>query len=65
MTSKQRLLTALENRGPDRQPGTSHHVMPYFTGRYMNGMSSDEFFDYFGLMRKPLKPPLLTIYGDL
>ncbi len=47
MTSKQRLLTALEKQKPDRLPVTTHHVMPYFLDTYMGGMSSDEFFDYF------------------
>jgi uroporphyrinogen decarboxylase len=49
MTSKQRLLAALERKLPDRLPVTTHHVMPYFTNKYMNHISSDEFFDYFGM----------------
>ena len=49
MTSKERLLAAIDRKMPDRLPVTTHHVMPYFLKNYMNGISSDEFFDYFGL----------------
>jgi uroporphyrinogen decarboxylase len=49
MSSKERLLTAIAGKTPDRLPVTTHHVMPYFLDKYMNGISSDEFFDYFGL----------------
>jgi uroporphyrinogen decarboxylase len=49
MDSKQRLLTALERKKPDRLPVTTHHVMPYFLKHTMGGISVQEFFDYFGL----------------
>ncbi|MFA9455044.1 MAG: hypothetical protein ACERK6_14150, partial [Candidatus Aminicenantaceae bacterium] len=49
MTSKQRFLAALEGRVPDRLPVTTHHVMPYFLEHYLQGISSQEFFDVFGL----------------
>jgi hypothetical protein len=49
MTSKQRMLTAINGRTPDRLPVTTHHIMPYFLKKYMNGTSNDEFFDYFKL----------------
>jgi uroporphyrinogen decarboxylase len=49
MTSKQRLLTALQLGVPDRLPVTTHHVMPYFLEKYLGGISSDAFFDRFGL----------------
>jgi uroporphyrinogen decarboxylase len=49
MTSKERMLAAIERRIPDRLPVTTHHVMPYFLETYMHGISNDEFFDYFGL----------------
>ena len=49
MTSKQRMLTAIQRKIPDRLPVTTHHVMPYFLNKYMDGISNDEFFDYFGL----------------
>lgn len=48
MTSRQRVLTALERRVPDRLPVVTHHVMPYFLNTYMHGATNDEFFDYFG-----------------
>ncbi len=49
MTAKQRLIAALECRQPDRLPVTTHHLMPYFLGKYLGGASSDDFFDRFGL----------------
>jgi len=49
MTSKERFLTVLNGGIPDRLPVTTHHLMPYFLNKYMNGISDDEFFDYFGL----------------
>ena len=47
MTSKERFLTVLHGDIPDRLPVTTHHLMPYFLKKYMNGISNDEFFDYF------------------
>ena len=49
MTSKQRSLTAIAGGMPDRLPVTTHHVMPYFLHKYMGGMSTQAFFDHFGL----------------
>ena len=49
MTSKQRMLAALQGKVPDRLPVTTHHVLPYFLDKYCNGMSKDDFFDHFGL----------------
>jgi uroporphyrinogen decarboxylase len=49
MTSKQRLLAALRRQKPDRLPVTTHHVMPSFLKRRLNGISNDAFFDLFGL----------------
>ena len=49
MTSKERMLTAIEGGVPDRLPVTTHHVMPYFLDKYMDGISDSEFFKYFGL----------------
>lgn len=48
MTSKQRMITAIERGVPDRLPVTTHHVMPYFLDRYMPGTTTQEFFDIFG-----------------
>jgi len=49
MTSRERLLAALERRIPDRLPATTHHVMPYFLKRHMDGMTVNTFFKHFGL----------------
>jgi len=49
MTSKERLLTAIEGKIPDRLPATTHHVMDYFLKTYMNGISTQEFFDHYDL----------------
>lgn len=49
MTSKERLILALDNKKPDRLPATTHHIMPYFTDKFMEGISADQFFDHFGL----------------
>jgi uroporphyrinogen decarboxylase len=49
MTSRERLLAALDGKVPDRLPATTHHLMPYFLDKYMNGMSEREFFDALGL----------------
>jgi uroporphyrinogen decarboxylase len=64
MTSRQRMLTAIDKKIPDRLPVTTHHVMPYFLNKHMNGISNQEFFEFFGLdpihWITPLQP-----YGDL
>ena len=49
MTSKERFLTVLTGGIPDRLPATTHHLMPYFLKKYMNGMSNAEFFKTTGL----------------
>lgn len=49
MTSKQRLLCALDRRQPDRLPVTTHVLMDSFLERFMHRASTDEFFDRFGL----------------
>ena len=49
MTSKERMLTAIEGKVPDRLPVTTHQVMAHFLSEYMGGISNDEFFDVFGL----------------
>jgi hypothetical protein len=48
MTSKQRMLAALDRRIPDRLPVTTHHVMPYYLERRLGGAGAREFFDRFG-----------------
>ncbi len=49
MSSKQRFLTALQRKRPDRLPVTTHHLMPSFLQTHMEGMSNQEFFDFLGL----------------
>jgi hypothetical protein len=60
MTSRQRLLTALEKGLPDRLPVTTHHLMYHFLDTYMGGISDQEFFDVFDMdaifWTLPLKP---------
>lgn len=49
MTSKERFLAALKNEKADRLPVTTHHVMPSFLKNYLDGASSQDFFERFGL----------------
>jgi hypothetical protein len=49
MTSRRRLIAALDRKVPDRLPVTTHHVMPSFLRKYLGGISNEEFFDRFGL----------------
>ena len=49
MTSRERLLAALDGELPDRFPATTHHLMPSFLRKRMGGISEEEFFDRFGL----------------
>ncbi len=49
MNSRERLLTVLDRGQPDRLPVTTHHLMPYFLDTYMNGISEEQFFEFFGL----------------
>jgi uroporphyrinogen decarboxylase len=49
MNAKQRFLKVLSGGKTDRLPVTTHHLMPSFLKRYMNGITDQEFFDYFGL----------------
>ncbi len=49
MTSRQRLLAALDRKVPDRLPVTNHFVMPHFLNKYMGGISEEEFWTITGL----------------
>ncbi|MBM3296939.1 MAG: hypothetical protein FJY83_04995 [Candidatus Aminicenantes bacterium] len=49
MTSRERLLAALERKVPDRLPVTTHHVQESFLRRRLEGLSVQAFFDRFGL----------------
>jgi len=61
MTSRERLLAAIERRVPDRLPATTHHVMPSYLERCLGGASRQEFFDRYGLdaivWTVPHRPP--------
>jgi hypothetical protein len=48
MTSRQRLLAALDRQVPDRLPVTTHHLMPSYLAA-LGGLSERQFFDRFGL----------------
>lgn len=43
------MLAALTREIPDRLPVTTHHVMRYFLDTYLEGASSLDFFEHFGL----------------
>jgi hypothetical protein len=49
MTSKERLLKAIKREIPDCLPVTTHHLMPSFLNKKMDGISAQSFFDQFGL----------------
>ena len=44
ISSKERLIRAFHREKVDCLPVTSHHVQEYFLKKYMNGISSSEFF---------------------
>ena len=44
MTGKERLLAALDGKPLDRLPVTTHHIMEYFSNKYMGGKHYLEFF---------------------
>lgn len=48
MTSRERLLSAIEGKQSDRLPVTTHHLMNSFLNKYMGGKSKQGFFDHFG-----------------
>lgn len=60
MTSRERMLTALERGIPDRVPATVHQWQPFHLDTYLGGMSDVEAFRRFGLdaslARFPLQP---------
>ena len=49
MNSKNRLISAISGIKTDRLPVTTHHVMPWFLNKHMNGITNQEFFEFFGL----------------
>lgn len=49
MNSRERLLTALDGKCPDRLPVTTHHILDYYLSTYMNGKDTQDFFRIMGL----------------
>jgi len=49
MTSKERMLCALEGGKPDRLPVTVHQWQPYHLEKYLGGISDLEAFENFGM----------------
>ena len=49
MKVKERFLKAFAREKTDRLPVTTHHVMPYYTKKHLNGMNGREFFKHFGI----------------
>jgi uroporphyrinogen decarboxylase len=62
MNSKERFLNVLERKKTDRLTVTTHHLMPSFLKNYMNGISDQDFFDYFGL--DPVKWVIAHTYNE-
>jgi len=49
MNPKQRFLKILRGEMPDRLPVTTHHIMPSYLDRYMDGGTDHDFFKHFGI----------------
>jgi len=49
MTSRERMLAALDNGRPDRLPCQVHGWMPYYLQHYLNGMDWYEAYEYFDM----------------
>jgi uroporphyrinogen decarboxylase len=49
MTSRERMLTALSNRRPDRLPCQVHGWMTYYLSHYLGGMDEWQAFERFGM----------------
>ena len=49
LTSRERMLVALEHGEPDHLPATTHHIMEYFLNETMGGIDDQQFFDHFDL----------------
>lgn len=49
MTGRERFLTALENKKPDRLPCQVHNWMPYYLDTYLNGMDAYQAYEHIGM----------------
>jgi uroporphyrinogen decarboxylase len=63
MTSRERLVAALDRRVPDRLPVTTHHLMLSFL-QAIGGMTERQFFDRFGLDAICWTTPLMQPRAD-
>lgn len=48
MTSKERMICALDRKIPDRLPVVTHDVMPSFLDQYQDGIGAQEFLQKYG-----------------
>lgn len=49
MTGRERFLTVLDNKKPDRLPCQVHSWMEYYLKTYLNGADQFQAYDYFGM----------------
>lgn len=49
MTSRERLLTAINRKTPDRLPAQVHSWMPYYLNAYLGGIDQYQAYERFGL----------------
>lgn len=49
MSGRERFLTAIENKKPDRLPCQVHNWMEYYLDNYLDGMDSYDAYEYFGM----------------
>ena len=49
MTSRERLLTVLDNGRPDRLPCQVHSWMPFYLKTYLNGMDQWQAYEHFDM----------------
>lgn len=63
LTSKQRMLTALNGGIPDRLPVTTHHLMTSYLEQFQDGIGDQEFFDRLGMDAIHWILPFRTVPG--
>jgi len=49
MTGRERFLTAISNKKPDRLPCQVHSWMEYYLNTYLGGMDQYQAYEYFGM----------------
>ena len=66
MTSRERMLTALNNGRPDRLPCQIHGWMPYYLDNYLDGIDSWQAYERFGMdFAIYVSPTYIYNEGDL